>query len=66
MKRFNQVTLFVFTFVIPNLLLAHEGTHSGLQTHIGDSHLGLMDVSLIVLLLVAFSAWALKEAKSNK
>jgi len=37
--------------------------HASAQTHIGESHLGLMEISLAVLSIIFVGLWALKEAK---
>ena len=63
MKLVNKLTVTVVMFLMPGILFAHEGMHASAQTHIGESHMGLMEISLSVLALVAVGIWALKEAK---
>lgn len=63
MNFVNKITLTAIMFLIPSVLLAHEGMHASAQTHIGESHMGLMEISLAVLAMVAVGIWALKEAK---
>ena len=63
MKLVNQLVLSVVTLILPGILFAHEGMHATGQAHVGESHMGLMEVSLAVLALLAVGAWFLKEAK---
>jgi|GEM_PF-4101528 len=63
MNLVNKMTLTVIMFLLPSVLLAHEGMHATAQTHIGESHMGLMEVALAVLAIVSVGIWALKEAK---
>jgi len=50
-------------FLVPSVLIAHEGMHASAQTHIGEGHMGLMEISLAVLAIISAGFWALKEAK---
>ena len=63
MKVVNKMTLIVVMFFMSGLLMAHEGMHASAQTHIGESHMGLMEISLAVLAIITVGIWALKEAK---
>ena len=45
---------------------AHEGMHASAQAHVGENHMGLMEVALATIAIVAFGAWALKEVKAKK
>jgi len=63
MNLVNKITLMAITFLLPSVLLAHEGMHASAQTHIGENHMGLMEISLAVLAIVAIGLWALKETK---
>ncbi|MFT7372205.1 MAG: hypothetical protein ACI9T9_000887 [Oleiphilaceae bacterium] len=63
MNVVNKIILSVVMSLVPSMLMAHEGMHSSAQMHIGDSHMGLMEVSLAVLVIIAVGIWALKEAK---
>ena len=66
MKLINKMTLLIITLSMPSLLLAHEGLHAAGQLNVGEQHMGLLEVSLAVLSLVAIGAWALHDAKSKK
>jgi len=63
MNVINKITLTVVMFLVPSILLAHDGMHASAQTHIGESHMGLMEIALTVLALICVGIWALKEAK---
>jgi hypothetical protein len=63
MNLINKIILSALMLLLPSILLAHEGMHASAQTHVGESHMGLMEISLAVLAIVAFGIWALKEAK---
>jgi len=63
MNVINKITLTVVMFLVPSILLAHDGMHASAQTHIGESHMGLMEVSIAVLAIISVGIWALKEVK---
>ncbi len=62
----TQVSALIAMMLVSLVSLAHEGMHASAQAHIGESHMGLMDVALAVIVMLAVSAWALKEVKSKK
>jgi len=63
MRFVNKLTLTAIMFLVPSVLIAHEGMHASAQTHIGEGHMGLMEISLAVLAIISAGFWALKEAK---
>ena len=63
MNIINKLALNVVMLLVPGIIWAHEGMHASAQTHIGDSHMGMMEISLAVLAMVSVGIWALNEAK---
>ncbi|KZY30609.1 MULTISPECIES: hypothetical protein [unclassified Oleiphilus] len=62
----TQASALIAMMMVSLASLAHEGMHASGQAHVGESHMGLMEVSLAVMAMLAVGAWALKEAKSKK
>ena len=63
MNLINKMALTAIVLLLPSVLQAHEGMHAAAQTHIGESHMGIMEISLAVIAMVVCGIWALKEAK---
>jgi hypothetical protein len=63
MNVVNKIVLIAVIFLTSGLVIAHEGMHAAAQTHIGESHLGLMELSLAVLTLISIGVFALKNSK---
>jgi len=61
-----QVSALIVMMIASVVSFAHEGMHASAQAHVGESHMGLMEVALAVVAILTFGGWALKEAKSKK
>ena len=62
-SQFSVLTVLVLSSVVS---FAHQGMHAAGQAHVGEHHMGLMEIALAVIAMLVFGAWALKEVKSKK
>lgn len=63
MNIVNIIARVTAMFLVSGTVLAHEGMHAAAQTHIGENHMGLMEVSIAVLSFILIGALALNNAK---
>lgn len=61
-----QITSLIVLLFTSAMSFAHQGMHAAGQTHVGEGHMGLMELALAVIATLAFGAWALKEVKNKK
>lgn len=66
MKLMQKITLTCMAIIMSNIVLAHEGLHAAGQVHAGGSHIGLFEVALAVIAVIALVAFQLKKYKSRK
>ena len=65
-KLITQTSALLALVFVSALTFAHQGMHAAGQAHVGEHHMGLMEIALAVIAMVIFGAWALKKAKSKK
>jgi hypothetical protein len=63
MKLAQKLSLIVIGFMVQSLALAHEGLHASGQAHIGESHMGLFEISLAVIAICGLSVYLFKNKK---
>jgi hypothetical protein len=66
MKLANKITLIVMCFLLPSIALAHSGMHAAGQAHVGENHMGLLEVSMAVIAIIVVGIWSLKTVKTKK
>jgi hypothetical protein len=62
----TQISTLVVLMLVSVVSFAHQGMHAAGQAHVGEHHMGLMEIALAVIVMIAVGAWALKEVKSKK
>lgn len=62
----NQISALIVLMFVSVTSFAHQGMHAAGQAHVGEHHMGLMEIALAVIAMIAVGAWALKAVKSKK
>lgn len=62
----NNLTVMITLAFFSAVSVAHDGMHAAGQAHVGEYHMGLMEIVLSIIALLSVAAWALKTAKSKK
>lgn len=66
MNRFQQCVAVSLTLLATQFTVAHEGVHGAGQVHVGDHHMGMLEVSLAVLVMIAAAYGLFKAYNSRK
>ena len=63
MELIKKINFMLLVLCLPNLVWGHDGLHAAGQVNVGSYHMGMLEVSLVVVVFIVSFIWFKKKAK---